>query len=324
MNFRTEIDIAYSGLALDHSMQGFMAGSCFSENIYRKLAAAKFPVAANPTGILFNPMSIADMLYGLSERRIYKPGDLVHDGNVWFSWDHHGSFSGTDADAALDRMNTAAREGADALAAADYAVITFGTAWLYELASTGGTVANCHKQPSRLFVRRRLTVGEITETYSSVIEGLLKDKAVIFTISPVRHLKDGFEANSLSKAILRTAIGELADRFDNVFYFPAFEIVTDDLRDYRFYDGDMVHPTPQAVDYIWEKFTLWCMDAGTRSLLQRIEAVARAMEHRSIHPGSAADNAFRAAMLANVVALKNELPHIDFSPEEKRFGRREP
>lgn len=316
MKFRTELTVSRSPFTVSHSRHGFMAGSCFADNIYRKLSAAKFPVTANPTGILFNPASIAAMIGRVAEGRPYTEAELVHGDDGWFSYDHHGAFSGDDMAAVLDGMNRSLAEGHRALFDADYVVVTFGTAWVYRLVSDGRVVANCHKMPSAEFVRERLSVGEIVDVFGELLKGELAGRQVLFTVSPVRHLKDGLAENSLSKAVLRVAAGELAARYDNAFYFPAFEIVNDDLRDYRFYAPDMAHPSPQAVDYVWEKFVEFAMDTETASLLPRLERLDAAMHHRVMNPSANGCRAFREASLRLLDGLRRDLPAIDFSAEE--------
>ena len=219
MKFRTEIALCRSGFTVDHGRRGFLAGSCFSEHIFGRLAAAKFSVAANPTGILFNPASIAGMIRRLAEGRPYEVGELSYGGGLWFSYDHHGSFARASAKEALEAMNASLTAGAGALAAADYVVLTFGTAWVYRLADSGRIAANCHKQPSGCFRRERLSAAEIVREYGELLSGPLAGKQVLLTVSPVRHVKDGLEGNSLSKAILRTAAASLAEGFRDVYYF---------------------------------------------------------------------------------------------------------
>ncbi len=320
MIFRTELTIERQRPFIDHSQSGFLTGSCFSENISRKLRGAKFRVASNPFGVLFNPMSIHAMFGALSARKVFTTDDLCSDGGLWFGWSHHGSFSGEERDGVLKNINEAAAEGASALEEASYVIVTFGTAWIYRLTGTGVVVANCHKQPSAMFDRRRLTVDEIVAAFSELLDGVLKDKKVVFTISPVRHLKDGFAENSLGKSILRVAIGELVEKYGNAGYFPSWEIVCDDLRDYRFYAADMVHPSDVAVDYIWEKFAEYAMTSDTAALMPRIEKLTKAMGHRVMNPGSAADRAFREKMRLYAEKLQNELPEIDFSAELDYFS----
>ncbi len=318
MKFRTEIVLNRSGFTVDHARRGFLAGSCFSEHISDRLSAAKFPVAANPAGIMFNPASIAAMLRRLAEGRPYGAEELDCANGLWFSYDHHGSFSRAEASETLAAINAALVEGAAALAAADYVVLTFGTAWVYRLADGGRLVANCHKQPAGCFRRERLTSQPIVEEYADLLAGPLAGKQVLLTVSPVRHLKDGLEGNSLSKAILRTAAASLAEGFRDVYYFPSFEIMNDDLRDYRFYDEDMVHPSAQAVDYVWSRFTEFAMDPDTRALLPRLGKLDAALHHRVMRAGAAAE-VFRECSLKLVEELQEALPGVDFGPERVYF-----
>lgn len=251
MKFRTEIDIAPLHTRIGYENRTLALGSCFAEQIGVRLARAKFRVTVNPTGILFNPLSIVEAL------RSYPTPvgreELHCDGGRWFHFGFHGDFAAPTADEALQRMNAARQAGAEALDTADRVVLTLGTAWVYERG--GEVVANCHRQPAAQFMRRRLTVEEVTEALAAAIEGPLAGREIILTVSPVRHLGDGLAGNAASKATLRLAAEQLTERYASVSYFPAYEILTDDLRDYRFYADDLVHPSPQAVAYIWEKFS---------------------------------------------------------------------
>lgn len=238
---------------------------------------------------------------------------------MWFSYDHHGSFSRTTAAAALEAINSSFRCGAEALVAADYVILTFGTAWVYRLAD-GTPVANCHKQPAACFRRELLGVEDITADYGELLtSGALYGKQVLLTVSPVRHVKEGFEDNSLSKAILRVAAAELASRYPDVYYFPAFEILNDDLRDYRFYADDLVHPSGQAVEYIWDKFADFAMDSATRQLLPDLARLNSAMQHRILHGGSEGEAVFRSRSQALIDKLQRALPTVDFSAERTYF-----
>lgn len=247
MKFRTEIEIAPLEVKIGYENRVLTLGSCFAEHIAGRLAGAKFPVAANPSGILFNPLSVATAIRSYTDSAPVGRGELGFDGEVWYHFGFHGDFSAPTADKALRRMNAARQSGADALRTADRIVLTFGTAWVYE--RDGAVVANCHRRPAAEFFRRRLSVDEIVDTYSELIAGPLAGKQIILTVSPVRHLGDGLAGNAASKATLRLAAEELTQRFGHVAYFPAYEILTDDLRDYRFYADDLVHPAPQAVTY---------------------------------------------------------------------------
>lgn len=318
MKFRTELTVERSGFTVSHSRRGFMAGSCFSEHIYDRLAAYRFPVVANPTGILFNPLSIAAMLERVAAGRLYGVGELCQAGGLWFSYDHHGAFSCPSAEETLEGINRELERGHEALSAADYVILTFGTAWVYRLAGDGRVVANCHKQPASEFRREMADIDEIVDAYRSLLRGVLAGKQVLFTVSPVRHVRDGFEDNSLSKAVLRVAVARLAEEFPNVWYFPSFEIVNDDLRDYRFYAEDMVHPSQQAVDYIWEKFGDFAMDGSVRALLPKLGRLNAAMGHRVMRGGSGVA-VFCDHSLELVAELQKALPEVDFSRERTHF-----
>ena len=235
---------------------------------------------------------------------------------MWFHYDFHGSLSRTEADEALDAMNEAVRRGAEALHGADTLLLTFGTAWVYD--HEGRPVANCHRQPAAEFHRRRMTVEEIVAPLARLLEGELAAKRLIVSVSPVRHAGDGLVENSLSKATLRLAAAALEERFaERVRYFPAYEMLVDDLRDYRFYAEDLVHPSPQAVEYVWEHFTQAALSERARRLLPEVERIVRASEHRMQHPRSEACRAFCRQQLAAIEAL----PEVDFTAERAYFSR---
>ena len=275
------------------------------------MLCAKFRVTTNPTGILFNPASIAQALTAFTEQRVAESGRIVSRGEGFVSLDCHSDLVGSSADEALSIYQSAIYEGHKALNAADCVIITFGTAWVYEHKATGAIVANCHKLPQSEFIRRRLSVAEICNLFRPLMEGILSGKQVIFTVSPVRHTADGLSENSLSKATLRVAIEELCSSYTNVDYFPAYEIVTDDLRDYRFYVEDMVHPTQQAVEYIWERFADAALTTQAKALLPKVEKIISAAAHRPFNPSSNEYRNFCSRYLAEAKALSS----IDFSAE---------
>ena len=225
MKFRTEIEITSLGVKIGYENRVLALGSCFAAHIARKLAGAKFRVTENPSGILFNPLSIAAAIRSYVDPAPVTRGELGFDGEVWHHFGFHGDFSAPTADEALQKMNAARQTGADALRTADRIVLTFGTAWVYE--RQGEAVANCHRRPAAEFSRRRLSVEEIVETFAELIEGPLAGKQIILTVSPVRHVGDTLPGNAVSKAVLRLAAEELKQRFGCVEYFPAYEIVTD-------------------------------------------------------------------------------------------------
>lgn len=315
MKFRTEIEISPLGVQIGYDSRVLTLGSCFAAHIARKLAAAKFRVTENPSGILFNPLSIAAAIRSYASPAAVTRDELGFDGEVWYHFGFHGDFSAPTAEKALARMNAARRAGAEALRTADRVILTFGTAWVYE--RDGEVVANCHRRPAAEFSRRRLSVEEIVKTFAELIEGPLAGKQIILTVSPVRHIGDGLAGNAVSKATLRLAAEELMQRFKCAAYFPAYEIVTDDLRDYRFYADDLVHPAPQAIAYVWEKFTAAALSDRARSLLPKAEAIVAAAAHRPRNPQGEAHRAFCRRQLERIAAL----PEIDFQSEAACFRR---
>ncbi|WP_418423146.1 GSCFA domain-containing protein [Alistipes sp.] len=315
MKFRTEIETSPLGVQIGYENRVLTLGSCFAAHIAEKLAGAKFRVTANPSGILFNPLSIAAAIRSYASPAAVTHEELGYDGDVWYHFGFHGDFSAPTAEEALGRMNAARQAGAEALRTSDRVILTFGTAWVYE--REGEVVANCHRRPAAEFSRRRLSVGEIVGTFAELIEGPLAGKQIILTVSPVRHIGDTLAGNAVSKAALRLAAEELKQRFNCVEYFPAYEIVTDDLRDYRFYADDLVHPTPQAVAYIWEKFTATALTDRARNLLPEAEAIAAAAAHRPRNPQGEAHRAFCRRQLERIAAL----PEMDFQSEAEYFRR---
>ena len=315
MKFRTEIEIAPLGTKIGYENRILALGSCFAEHIAGRLAQAKFRVTANPSGILFNPLSIAAALRSYAGEKPVRHSELGFDGELWFHYGFHGSFSAPEADQALAAMNAARKSGAEALRAADRIVLTFGTAWVYE--HDGAVVANCHRRPAAEFTRRRLGVDEIVTAFADLMAGPLGGREVILTVSPVRHLGDSLAGNAVSKATLRLAAEQLTERFKCTAYFPAYEILTDDLRDYRFYADDLVHPAPQAVDYVWEKFAPAVLTDEALRLLPEAEAIVAAAAHRPRNPQGEAHRAFCRRCLERIAAL----PEMDFQSETSHFRR---
>ena len=320
MQLRTVIDIKSFDRKIDHSSRILSLGSCFADNIARRMQRAKFRVEASPTGILFNPESIARAVERFAASESPAREELRHDGERYFGYDFHSAFADADPERALAAMREAARRGADALRRADTVIITFGTAWIYRLRENGEVVANCHKQPQSLFARELLAADRIADRYAKLLEGPLADKHVIFTVSPVRHLGDGAERNSLSKAVLRVAVGELASRFPDADYFPSFEIMNDELRDYRFYADDMTHPSQTAVDYIWERFGATAFAESARRAAERAERIAEAAEHRPFDPRGETHRNFCRAMLRRIDELRREQPQMQFDDEKEYFN----
>ena len=315
MKFRTEREVAPLAEGLEYGAKVFALGSCFAESISERLARAKFSIASNPFGVLFNPFSIANAIERLADARAFAVCEVSVGKECFFSFDAHSSLDGKTQTEAFGNLNKAVAQGAKSLADAEWVILTFGTAWVYE--KEGRVVANCHKQPASEFVRRRLSVEEIVERYSQLFEGVLHDKKVILTVSPVRHIGDGLQENSVSKATLRLAVEELVAKYENVCYFPSYEILIDDLRDYRYYADDLAHPSKMAVDYVWERFCESVLSDEARAKLPLVEQIVTAAEHRPFNPESEAHQSFCRKMLERAKAL----PEIDFSLEVSEFER---
>ena len=224
-----------------------MLGSCFTTEVGQLLAADGLDVCINPTGNVYNPLSAAKTLVNLARGRRYDANELIEVQGLWRSLDHHTRLAAPTPEEAIEKINRSMEIGGEALSRASHIIITFGTAYVFE--RRGEVVCNCHKLPDREFIRRRLSVDEIVKAWQPLIEQF-SDKRFIFTVSPIRHKADGLHGNQLSKATLRLAI----DSFKGADYFPAYEILIDELRDYKFYAADEVHPAPEAVEIIHRRF----------------------------------------------------------------------
>lgn len=319
MQFRTTVKIESLKQKIGHNDSILSLGSCFADNIASRLAAAKFQITTSPSGVLFNPESIASAIERYSRAAAPTAEELREGDEGWYSFDFHSSLSHSEREVALAQMQQAVEQGAEALAKAKVVIVTFGTAWVYRLKENGRVVANCHKQHQSLFSREMLSIEEIVERYAPLMEGVLAGKKVIMTVSPIRHLSDGLEANSLSKAILRVAIDKLAERYDNVHYFPSFELLNDDLRDYRFYADDMTHPSAVAIDYIWERFEEYAFSAATIDIIKRLRKIADAVAHRPLNADTEAHRNFCLKMIGEIAAMECVTSGIDFSEEKRHF-----
>lgn len=324
MEFRTKIDIQKFGFGISHNDKCIFVGSCFAENIGNKLAETKIPTSVNPTGILYNPLSVCKSIKNALSGREYSDNDVFPSGGTWNSFDFHSRFSNPDKATCIESLNEATRTFANEIRRANVMFVTFGTAFVYEHADTKEVVCNCHKLPENRFKRRLLTVSEIVESWSECIKVLAeanRSMRIVFTVSPIRHWRDGAHQNQISKSTLHLAINELNAKFGNTTYFPAYEIVMDELRDYRFYAADMVHPSETAVQYIWERFGETFFTEQTKSTNAWISKITAAANHRPANPKSDAYKAFCNHNLAEIKRIKEEFGEIDFSEEEEKFGR---
>ncbi len=324
MNWHTVVDIKNADFKISYNDSMLIAGSCFAENIGSKLIALKFSADLNPCGILYNPFSLSAMLKRVEEGRLYRADELLEREGKWISLAHHGNFKGRNREEVLERMNTRLVNARRMLSGAGFIILTFGTSWVYRYRKTGEVVANCHKLPSGEFERFRLSPEEIVSEYTDLISGvraLNPDLKWIFTVSPVRHWKDGAHGNRLSKSVLLLAIDMLTERFRNLYYFPSYEIMEDELRDYRFYARDMIHPSEVAVDYIWERFKSVYMDEQTTDVMKRVEKINANMGHRPFDTEAESYEDFIRNTLKSIERLEKEYPHMDFSEERIKINR---
>jgi len=315
--FRTELKPHPSAQPIKLGQKLVTLGSCFADSIGNNLAAHKFSVSVNPFGVTYNPLSIHRHLM----RAIYNqpaPGTafLSRDG-IHLNYDHHSQFSAltrADLEAALQQVNSHCHHF---LQGAHHVILTYGTAWAYERLDNGDLVANCHKIPSTQFRKILLTQKRIIESFEEMhkaARAFNSDIRFILTVSPVRHLKDTLELNSVSKSVLRLACHTLSELYPNVEYFPAYEILLDDLRDYRFYDADMLHPSPAAIDYIWQKFSNAYFDDATQTILSKWHHLAKSISHIPFHNTSPAHQRFLIETLRQFDELR---PLINVDEEIK-------
>ncbi len=320
-SFRTTLRPIPAPVNIGHKYRSLLLGSCFTEHIGQKLSDRKFQTLTNPFGIVYNPISIASCLERIAdEDRLFIEEDLFENAGLWHSWEHHGRFSHPNKMDALKSINTAYQAAAEEIKKTDFLLLTFGTADVFELRASGQVVANNHKMPSVHFIQRRLTVTEIVEKTVKAIKRL-PHAQVILTVSPVRHLRNGLIENQRAKAILLLACEEICRELENVHYFPAYELLLDDLRDYRFYAADMIHPSEVAVEYVWQYFSDTYFSESTRQLNERIEKIRTAAQHRPFHPNTEPHKAFVQAQLIAIEGLKKEMPGLDFGAEEAGFSR---
>lgn len=311
--FRTVVEINPYPEKITYESNIMTLGSCFSEHIGKKLQNAFFQTDVNPFGVLFNPVSIRNSINLLLENKNFTENDIFQHGSLWKSFHHSSLFSANTPEECLLKMNLRARKGMENLAKADFLLITLGTAWVFEHIETKEIVSNCHKLPASRFVRRRLSVQEIVGECIALLHKLkilYPNLKIIFTVSPIRHWKDGAHENNLSKSTLLLAVESIQKLFQNVTYFPAYEILLDELRDYRFFATDMLHPSELAIDYIWQRFSETYFSQKTNQLRKRLEQLSDQMAHRPIHPESIEHSYFIYNLQQQKSQLKTEFPFL--------------
>ncbi len=314
MKLITEVALPDFPFRLDHHSPILMMGSCFTENIGRQLERYLFPVSINPFGVIYNPLSVRKGMDSLIHKEKYSAEDLRLYKDLWFSFDHYTGFSSPDRDMALDHINRTFTRAKEVLKKAGTLILTWGTSWVYRYRETGEVVCNCHKIPAREFTRTQLSTREIIAAYESFLPELFKlnpDLKIIHTISPVRHWKDGAHGNQLSKATLLLAGEALRNKYpEQFFYFPSYEIVMDELRDYRFYAEDMIHTSQQTTLYIWEKFQEVLVSKASSEIINDLEPLLKLVEHRPMTSNSQAQLKMEQQLRERLSLIKIKYPEL--------------
>lgn len=305
--FRTQIKVTPATSPIDMKSGILTQGSCFADAIGSRLASHKMKALINPFGVIYNPESIHKVLaYSIFNELLPEHTYLRHH-EVYLNYNFHSEFSALTKDELASRLTNTIGSTHYFLKDADWLLITYGTAWVYQRKETGEVVANCHKLPSAMFTKSLMTVEAVLSSFKSLFNQLKNFNPkikIILTVSPVRHLKDTLELNSVSKSVLRVACHQLSAQYDDVEYFPAFEMMVDDLRDYRFYKADMLHPTAQAEDYVWEKFMERYFSPELKEFASKWEVVLAALRHKPFHPETASHQEFLKDILKKLEELE--------------------
>ena len=358
MELFTRVDTPSADFNIDYTSRIAFFGSCFADNISAQFAARKFRVLANPFGTVYNPVSIARQIRALADGKVFGEGDVFQDARPgqcasgkqdacgpWHCWGAHGSLSAPSREECIAKLNVAANSAREFLQQADTVFVTLGTSFVYYLKETGEAVANCHRQAPALFERRMITVEEATQALESIVQDLVKIKQdsilrsaqndahnlhIVFTVSPLRHMADGAHNNSLSKATLLLAINSIKQKAmdsigstslqnDIAEYFPSYEIVMDELRDYRFYDSDMVHLSETAEEYIFERMADCYCDEKARVDMARVEKFMKEANHRVADMNSPATAAFAQKVISQAGDLEKSILGLDLRLEIAKF-----
>lgn len=323
MAFRTTLDDPSEAFPISYADSILSMGSCFATHMAKRLSQRKFNIQNNPFGILYNPISIAQDLEILASKRIFNQEDLFEHQSLWHSFAHHGAFSATSAAESIDLINTSLKQARAQLQQTNTLIITLGTAFVWKEKTSQKVVANCHKLPASHFSRTACTVEEVVAALYPVLNAYQRrnpNLRCLLSVSPVRHLRDGMVNNQRSKASLILAAHTLTKKLPNVFYFPAYEIMMDDLRDYRFYTSDMLHPSALAVDYIWSFFRQHFFQKNTLEKMEMVERILKAVQHRPLYPNSAAQQQFKAKTLQQIALLEQKYPDLSFLEEKQQLA----
>ena len=331
MNLYTKVDIPATNFKIDYSSRLAFFGSCFADNISAQFAERKFKVMANPFGTVYNPISLASQAKAIAEGKVFKDKDVFKDercDGLWHCWSAHSSLSAHTREECIDKLNAATMQTRDFLQKADVVFVTLGTSFVYFLKGNGEPVSNCHRQDPNLFTRRMISVEEATDAIREIVTSfrlLNPNASIVLTVSPLRHMSDGAHNNTLSKATLQLAINEIvkhgsgiaASAGDFIKYFPSYEIVMDELRDYRFYESDMVHLSRTAEEYIFERMADTYCSEITRGHIAKVEKFLKGARHRVQDESSPAAQDFLKKINAQAAQLESEIPGLNLSDEKR-------
>lgn len=324
MKFRTTFAIDPSPVKITYKDPVMFIGSCFAVSIGRQFKLGHMPVMINPAGTVYNPVSVCNTLDSITAGKKYSSADLFNNKGTWVSFDHYTDFSSGDPDEILKKINERSAEALKFISSAEFLFVTFGTARVYRWLRSGRIVSNCHKIPASGFAHELLTVEDITVLWVNQLDklkSLFPGLHVIFTISPVRHWKDGAHGNQISKAVLFLAVEKLLEHPSKPSYFPAYELLMDDLRDYRFYEDDMLHPSSMATDYIWDAFCSCYFDNTTMSLWKEAAKISKAVSHRIQSDSRNQIIKFAENMISRIDSVTARHPYINLNMERTYFQK---
>jgi hypothetical protein len=335
MKLMVDIDIKKLAPPLKYGDRMLLTGSCFTEHIGNALLGLKFPVLQNPHGILFDPVSVCKSLLSYASNKKYSTKDLFLLNDVWHSWEHHSRFSNTDPEKAIQLINENQEHAHGFLKQADWLLVTLGSSFSYRLTQEGlhasasashkegEGVANCHRAPASWFKKQMLSTAETSALLKNCFEQLKTFNPglnILITVSPVRHIRDGVIQNTRSKARLIEAVHQVVEDDNYIHYFPAYELVIDVLRDYRFFDADLVHPNYLATEFVLEKFTASCIDESSHELMKAIRSITIARKHKALQPDTSAHRRFLNEHAEKARMLMEKYPFLDLSEELDYFN----
>ena len=317
MQFTTKITIPKSSFPIDYNSKIMSLGSCFAQNIGEKFNYFKFQNIVNPFGIIFNPVSIEKLVNRIVNKIEFTEKDIFFHNDLWHCYEVHSEFSNPNKEDFLIILNQLVESIHNQIKDSTHFIITLGTSWIYRNIENNEIVANCHKVPQKQFTKELLSIETIEVSIQNSIELIQKvnpNCSFIFTVSPVRHIKDGFVENTLSKAHLISAIHNIINcQSSTVNYFPSYEIMMDELRDYRFYAADMLHPNQVAIEYIWERFSESSISDESKNLMQEVDSIQKSLLHRPFNPDSENHQKFLKTLNQKIQTLQNQLPFVNFS-----------